>query len=132
MPNQTFGLIVRSTRGTGVRSSVENRDPAQGECVQYRDIVYLQNDFMDLRWVAGARGSGGNGVITRNILESDKESNEVAATYEWILRSRLDTVSGKRPGNSDSLIPSTAGSTTLSYIQIFNLLGLVCITFFYQ
>jgi len=80
----TYKWIVRSTPGDGDRDYV---DPKAGSCLAYGDTIYLQNNWMDDRWLSGSRSSGNEGVITRDHLRSYYEEVTVADTYAWIVRS---------------------------------------------
>jgi len=89
----TYKWIVRSTPGNGSRR-VDN-DPKKGNCLKYGDIMYLQNNYMDNRWLSGSRTSGNEEVVTRDHLRSSYERNTAATTYKWIVRSTPGN--GSRP-----------------------------------
>ena len=80
-----YEWIVRSEAGNGSRRV--DTDPKNGQCVKFGDLVYLQNNFMDSRWLNGCRGSWNGGVNTRNHLGSSYEKFSVAKAYQWIVRS---------------------------------------------
>jgi len=81
--NTAYKWIVRSTPGDGKRSTP---DPKKGQCLKYGDIINLQVNNLDKRWLTGGRGSGNTGVATRDHLGSDYEKKALTA-YQWIVRS---------------------------------------------
>ena len=85
---------VRSTAGDGSRSYT---DPKHGECLVHGELVFLQVNGMDNRWLSGGRGSGNEGAITRNHLGSSYEINGVNS-YRWIVR--------REAGNGDRSVSS--------------------------
>jgi len=81
-----YQWIVRSNPGTGSRSNDLSPDPAYGECVEVLGVIYLQVNFMDNRWLSGARNTNNKDVITQNHLVNDHERITAASTYQWIVR----------------------------------------------
>ena len=81
--NTAYKWIVRSSFGNGTRSY---KDLRHGRCVEDRDIVILQVNNLDNRWLTGSRGSGSEGVETRDKFGSAYERVDVATTYEWIVK----------------------------------------------
>lgn len=80
---KSYQWTVRSSLGSGIRG---RSDQAEGHCVSDKDVLYLQNEFMDYRWLSGARSSGNESVVVRNSLKSDYEKNDARKTYQWIVR----------------------------------------------
>ena len=78
----TYQWTVRSTPGNGSRLYV---DPKKGKCVKYDEIINLQVNNLDYRWLSGGRGTGNEGVVSRNHLGSNYEKRGIAA-YQWIVR----------------------------------------------
>lgn len=86
---ETYEWIVRSAPGKGTRSF---KDPRSGRCVEYGDIINLQVNFMDDRWLSGARGAGNASVDTRDkysIVSNNYERRVAESNYSWIARSAL-------------------------------------------
>ena len=81
--NTAYKWTVRSTPGTGSRVYA---DPKKGQCLKYGDIINLQVNNLDNRWLSGGRGAGNAGVATRDHLGSAYEKNALTA-YQWIVRS---------------------------------------------
>jgi len=85
----TYEWIVRSAPGKGTRSF---KDPRSGRCVEYGDIINLQVNNLDNRWLSGARGTGNAGVDVRDKYSSannDYERTVAENNYSWIARSTL-------------------------------------------
>lgn len=80
--NAYYQWKVLSKAGTGTRGV----DPATGTCIEDLSLVFFENMGMDGRWLSGARGSGNELVITRNMFGSDYEYDTVLSTYQWIVR----------------------------------------------
>merc|ERR1739844_215673 len=97
--------IVRSEAGSGNRF---DNDPKEGQCVKHDERIYLQNNFMDSRWLNGSRGKGNEGVLTRDHLRSTYERETVARVYQWTVKK--DSGDGRAKQN---IIAST-------YLQIAN------------
>jgi len=74
----------------------ENESCHEGHCVgmqdyvEYGDYVYLQVMNVNSRWLSGARNSGNEGVITRNLLGNDHELGPSEKTYQWLIQSMPD------------------------------------------
>lgn len=80
---------MRSAPGKGTRSF---KDPRSGRCVEYGDIINLQVNNLDNRWLSGARGGDNAGVDVRDKYSSannDYERTVVENNYSWIARSTL-------------------------------------------
>jgi len=110
----TYQWIVRSTAGTGLRSS---RDPKQGKCLRYGDAIYLQVNNMKNRWLSGGRGGGNHQVVTRNHLKNSYEKKS-GATYQWIVRSEAGK--GKRL-QTDKANGMCVLYQSVVYLQVRNL-----------
>lgn len=78
------------TKGLYVRKS------ASPSPVEYNDLVYLQNNFMDNRWLSGARSGGNADAITRDHFSNQYERYTVATSYQWIVRKK-NSGDGSRP-----------------------------------
>lgn len=79
-----YRWMVRSNLGRGSRSGED--DSMFGKCVQDFATVYIQNDFMENRWLSGNR-SGDSRVLTLNQLSSSYEQTpNIAETYVWSMR----------------------------------------------
>ena len=96
---RTYKWTIRSTSGNG---QVTFEDPKAGACLKYGDIIYLQNNFMNNRWLTGSRDNGNENVKTLDHLRSNYEQNTVARTYEWIVRSNLGSGALTQKKNKDS------------------------------
>jgi len=94
----TYQWQVRSDAGDGSRGSADSK---AAKCVQYGDVVFLQNNWMDNRWLSGSRSSEGNGVATRNHLDGGNEENDVKTTYQWQVRSNAGDGSHGPRGSAD-------------------------------
>ena len=108
-------FIIRSTSGNGDRDA---GDPNSSNCVKYGDSVFLQNNGLDHRWLNGARGSGNEGVLTRNHLGSSYEQNNVANYYKWKIRS---TVGNGSTSNSDPKDGQCLLKDDIIYLQVMGM-----------
>jgi len=68
-----FQWIIRKRCGDGVgcngdRTRAEKED---GQCLKYNDVVYLQNNSLDNRWLTGGRGDGNKKVLTGDTSEGN-------------------------------------------------------------
>ena len=107
---RTYQWIVRSNAGTGPRSFTGNADPAYGHCVQDLEKLFLQNNFMDERWLSGGRGVENKNVITRNMFRNTYETNN-ALTYTWTVR-KTPGDGSRTDGTTFSDRPSTPAPAT--------------------
>jgi len=96
----SYEWIVKSHPGeTGHNTS---QDRASGICVRDLSTIYLQNHFMNSRWLSGGRGGSKvpNEVVkTRNLYDSDNNGYEkrvALTTYQWIVRKDLNHNGGGR------------------------------------
>ena len=73
-----------------VRSNYQITDPKRGQCLKYRDTIYLQvRKSQNKRWLtARARDKGNAAVRTRNVLLDELK---VVNTYQWAVRSNTGT-----------------------------------------
>eukprot|EP00546_Thalassionema_frauenfeldii_P008373 CAMPEP_0178919890 /NCGR_PEP_ID=MMETSP0786-20121207/14693_1 /TAXON_ID=186022 /ORGANISM="Thalassionema frauenfeldii, Strain CCMP 1798" /LENGTH=549 /DNA_ID=CAMNT_0020593881 /DNA_START=21 /DNA_END=1670 /DNA_ORIENTATION=+ len=83
-PGPDMMWVARSTPGSGDldQNKADNADPAFGECISDKSLVFLQNLSKSYQWLSGAR-SGGN---TKVYLQNIHEINEGAQNYGWIMR----------------------------------------------
>jgi hypothetical protein len=92
---KSYEWIVRSAPGNGNRSF---KDVRFGRCVEYGDIVNLEVNNLDNRWLTGGRSVRNEGVNTRDKFSTDNDNYERRvgeSSYSWILRSELGD--GRRP-----------------------------------
>ena len=82
--NTAYKWTVRSTPGNGSRSYA---DPKKGQCLKYGDMINLQGNNLDNRWLNGGRGGGNVGVHTRDVYRSAYEKTQINTAYKWIVRS---------------------------------------------
>lgn len=87
-----YEWIIRATPGNGVRS---DKDTSVGRCVELGDIIHLQVNNLDNRWLTGGRGGGNEGVGTRDMFGNEYERVTARHTYEWIVLSEFGD--GTRP-----------------------------------
>ena len=73
---RTYKWTIRSTAGNGARSYP---DPKAGDCLRYGDIIYLQNNWINNRWLTVSRVN--SRAFTRNYLGTH------SGMYRWIVRS---------------------------------------------
>lgn len=84
----SYEWIIRASPGNGLRS---DKDIRHGRCVEVGDIIHLQVNKLDNRWLSGSRGGGNAGVHTRDRFgatlntDGDYERVKVGHTYEWIV-----------------------------------------------
>jgi len=89
------GVITRDPARSGelldekyhyvARSTLEETDPADGVCIETLSQVYLKSEYMQNRWLTGARSDRNEGVVFRNMLGSNYELG-LRDTYKWILK----------------------------------------------
>ena len=81
----TYQWTLRSESGNG---NIDDQDPRNGECIAYNDIIFIQVNFIDNKWLTGARGGDSEGVLTRNCRDGGYEES-ILSTYQWIVRDTL-------------------------------------------
>ena len=96
---------VLSNKGTGNRF---DDDPIESTCVKYGDVIFMQVNSLNNRWLTGVRNTNAEGVITNDVFtELDKEF-----AYKWKVRST--------PGNGQlSDVDPKHGQCLLRHDDIF-------------
>ena len=111
---RTYKWIIRSTPGNGERTF---RDPKRGDCVKYGETVYLQNNWMNHRWLSGSRDRGNEKTLTRNHLRSNYERNTAKKTYQWIIRSNAGSGALTQTNNGDPAFGQCVQEVQKIYLQ---------------
>lgn len=81
----TYSWQVRSNAGLGNVDAKAETDVKTGQCVSYRDFVFLQVQGLGFRWLSGGRDDGQEGVYTRNHLDGGYEQTIGLDYYRWKL-----------------------------------------------
>lgn len=85
----------------GVPSRVLGEEEMPSNVLKYGDDIFLQNLGRSSRWLSGARGTGNELVVVKNMKEDDYEIRVMeGGAYQWKIQSIPQGVDGK---NGDCL-----------------------------
>lgn len=103
-------IIQSEARGKGQKDLSK-------DCLRYGDKFLLKTDVSIDRWISGSRGSGNEGVVTRDMLKSSYEKRAENGNYRWIARSNQGIGTRSNHNNEDPAYGLCIEKNSLVYLQ---------------